>query len=507
MTKRRRIAIVGGGISGLAAAHRLTTIAPDIEVALFEASDRVGGIVQTVRRGGYLIEQSADSFVTNVPWGLELCRELGIEGTLLPTEASRRKAMVVHDGKLVPVPAGFQLLTPSPAEALIASPLLSDDGKRRVLAETSIVVRTPPAGIELGSTDDDESLESFAVRRLGRECYERIVQPLVGGIFTADPAQLSMRAALPRFLDLEAKFGSLTAARGRAASDEEGTSPAGGALSATSGTESSAAGSQDKSAGARYGLFVAPGDGMQAIVDALAKKLPVGVVRLNAPLERIERASATGVWQLTVHGAAKVEEFDGLIMAVRAPVAARLLETIDAELAAGLGKIPYAGSTIALSAYRLDRVANPLECFGFVVPDVERRDILAASFSSRKFPGRAPDDCVLIRTFLGGALRPDMVNLGDDEVREIVGRELGDLIGARGEPELFEIRRWHGAMPQYHLGHAALVERLDRVAANYAGLALAGNALRGVGVPQCIRSGREAAERVAGGRESSGTRR
>lgn len=491
MSKPRRIAIVGGGITGLAAAHRLATLAPDVEVSLFEASERVGGILQTDRRDGYLIEHSADSLVTNVPWGLELCRELGIDGTLLPTEPSRRKAMVVYDGKLVPVPAGFQLLTPSPAAALMASPLLSDEGKQRVLAEESVALRAPAAGVALGSADDDESLESFAVRRLGRECYDRIVQPLVGGIFTADPAKLSMRAALPRFLDLEAKFGSLTAARGRAASEEEGTSPAGGALSATSGTES-----HDKSAGARYGLFVAPRDGMQAIVDALVAKLPAGVIRLNALLERIEHASSTGIWKVMVRGAATVEEFDAVIMAVRAPVAARLLESVDAELAAGLGKIPYAGSTIALSAYRLDHVANPLDCFGFVVPDVERRDILAASFSSRKYPGRAPDGCVLIRTFLGGALRPDMVNLGDDEVRAIVGRELGELIGARGEPELFEIRRWHGAMPQYHLGHAALVERLDQRAKNYAGLALAGNALRGVGVPQCIRTGREAAERL-----------
>ena len=297
MSKPRRIAIVGGGITGLAAAHRLATLAPDVEIALFEASERVGGILQTERRDGYLIEHSADSFVTNVPWGLELCRELGIEGTLLPTEPTRRKAMVVHDGKLVPVPAGFQLLTPSPAEALLATPLLSDEGKRRVLAEESVALRVPAAGVELGSADDDESLESFAVRRLGRECYDRIVQPLVGGIFTADPAKLSMRAALPRFLDLEAKFGSLTAARGRAAGDEEGTSPAGGALSATSAAEV-----QDKSAGARYGLFVAPRDGMQTIVDALVAKLPTGVIRLNAPLDRIEHVSSTGVWKLTVRG-------------------------------------------------------------------------------------------------------------------------------------------------------------------------------------------------------------
>ena len=489
MTKRRRIAIIGGGITGLAAAHRLTTLSPDTEVALFEASERVGGILQSVRRDGYLIEQSADSFVTNVPWGLELCRELGIDGDVIPTEASRRKAMVVADGKLVPVPAGFQLLTPAPAATLMKSSLLSERGKMRVLAERFIAPRTPSGGVSLGSADDDESLESFAVRRLGRECYERIVQPLVGGIFTADPAQLSMRAALPRFLDLEAKYGSLIAASRLGKQEDQETSPAGGALSSSSTTTE-----DGKSSGARYGLFVAPRDGMEAFVTAIVAKLPAGVIRLSSPVERLERTDAA--WRVAVRGVAKAESFDGVILAARAPVAAKLVAGLDDELARGLAKIPYAGSTIALSTYRLDKVADPLDCFGFVVPDIERRDILAASFSSRKYPGRAPEGYVLIRTFLGGALRPDMLALADGEVRDIVGRELGALIGAQGEPELFEVRRWHGAMPQYHLGHVGLVGKLQARAAHYDGLALAGNAYCGVGVPQCIRSGREAAERL-----------
>ena len=489
MMKRRRIAIIGGGITGLAAAHRLTTLSPETEVALFEASDRVGGILQSVRRDGYLIEQSADSLVTNVPWGLELCRELGIEGDLIPTEPTRRKAMIVADGRLVPVPAGFQLLTPAPAATLMKSPLLSERGKMRVLAEQFIAPRTPSGGVLLGSADDDESLESFAVRRLGRECYERIVQPLVGGIFTADPAQLSMRAALPRFLDLEAKYGSLISASRLGKQEDQETSPAGGALSSSSATTE-----DGKSSGARYGLFVAPRDGMEAIVAAIVAKLPAGVIRLSSPIERLERTQSA--WRVAVHGVAKVEAFDGVIVAARAPVAAKLVAGVDDELARGLAKIPYAGSTIALSAYRLDKVADPLDCFGFVVPDIERRDILAASFSSRKYPGRAPDGYVLIRTFLGGALRPDMLALADAEVREIVGRELGALISAQGEPELFEVRRWHGAMPQYHLGHVGLVTELQARAARHDGLALAGNAYCGVGVPQCIRSGREAAERL-----------
>ena len=201
------------------------------------------------------------------------------------------------------------------------------------------------------------------------------------------------------------------------------------------------------------------------------------------------------VYRILIDGGTP-ESFDAVIVAVGAPHAARLLATADAELAGDLGKIEYAGATIAVGGYKLDQIANPLNAFGFVVPEVERRDILAASFSSRKFPGRAPDGCVLIRTFLGGAMRPDLVEASDAEIRKIVARELGEILGLRGEPHLWEIVRWNKAMPQYHLGHVDLVDRIEARVAATPGLALAGNAYRGVGVPQCIRSGRAAAERI-----------
>jgi oxygen-dependent protoporphyrinogen oxidase len=462
-SRPKRVAVVGGGMSGLAAAHRLTTLEPSLEVVLFEASPRLGGVIQTERRDGYLVERSADNFVTNFPWGVDFCRELGIDGELLETEPSRRRAMIVRNGRLYPVPAGFQLLTPSQLWPLVTSPLLSVGGKLRILGEFFVKRRTDPA---------DESLESFTVRRLGREAFERLVQPLVGGIYTADPAQLSMQAALPRFLELEKKYGSLI----RAARHVGGSEAA----------------SQQQSSGARYSLFVAPRAGMGRIVEAVAAKLPSSCVRLNAPVERIERTSAG--WQLTVGGT--VETFDAVVLATSAPLAGKLIAATDAELATNLGRIPYAGTAIALGGYEFKQIDHPLDAFGFVVPEIERREILAASFSSRKFPDRAPDGCVLVRTFLGGALRPDLVERTDDEVRQIVGRELGGLLGIRGEPHFFAVQRWRQAMPQYHLGHVELVKRIHERAAAIPGLALAGNAYEGVGVPQCIRSGRRAAERV-----------
>jgi protoporphyrinogen/coproporphyrinogen III oxidase len=460
----RRVAMIGGGIAGLAAAHRLVTLEPSTEVALFEASDRLGGVLRTDAVDGYLVERSADSFVTNVPGAITLCRELGIEDALIETEASRRKAWVVREGKLHPVPAGFQLMTPSQLWPLATSPLLSFGGKLRVLREYFIKPRRDEA---------DESLESFVVRRLGREAFDRLVQPLVAGIFTADPAKLSMRAALPKFCELEAKHGGLIRAARRA----------GGAEKAE----------QRGASGARYGLFVAPRGGMRQLVDAAVAKLPVAGIRLNSPVASLEKVSAG--WSIsTVGGAA--EMFDAVVVALPAPHAARLLIQADAGLAAELAAIPYAGASIVISGYELRQIEKPLDAFGFVVPEIERRSILAASFSSRKFPGRAPEGCVLIRTFVGGATRPDLMRKSDDELRAIVARELAELIGARGEPNLSLVQRWEGAMPQYHVGHVDRVRRIDERVAGHPGLYLAGNAYRGVGIPQCIASGRAAAERL-----------
>jgi len=465
--KPRRVAVVGGGISGLAAAHRLITLEPATEVTLFEASSRVGGILQTDRIDGYMVERSADNFVTNFPWGLDLCRELGIDGELLETDAARRRAMIVRNGKLHPVPAGFQLLTPSQVWPLLTTPLLSVSGKLRILREYFV-----PARLDAS----DESLASFAVRRLGREAYERLVQPLVGGIYTADPEKLSMRAALPRFCEMEAKHGGLIRAARKASAGE------------------SAAAKQ--ASGARYSLFVAPRDGMQRIVDAVAAALPAGCVRLNTPVSRLEQTSDG--WTLTCGDAATTERFDAVVVSLPAPQASRLTASVDAALAEDLSKIPYAGASVTISGYELRQIENPLDSFGFVVPEIERRDILAGSFSSRKFPGRAPEGCVLIRTFLGGALRPELVERSDDELRAIVGRELGQLLGIRGEPHLFTVQRWRGAMPQYHLGHVDLVKHITARTAEHRGLALAGNAYHGVGMPQCVHSGRRAAEKLLG---------
>ena len=470
--QRRRIAVAGGGIAGLAAAYRLSELEPRPEVVLFEAAPQAGGVLQTTHENGYLLESSADNFITNVPWALDLCRRIGLADELLSTDESRRRAMVVHRGKLCPVPEGFLLMAPGPLLAMFASPILSVRGKLRLLAE-----RWVAAG-----SGSDESVASFARRRLGREAFERLVQPLVGGIYTADAEKLSLAATLPRFLDMEREHGSLSRAVLR---------------------KRHQAGSAAES-GARYGLFAAPRDGMGSLVSALVARLPAGWVRLSTRVERVCRSRTPCVtdsadsarWEIRAASGESEAPFDGVILATPGHVSAQLLAGVDAALSQALDRIPYAGSAVASVGYRREQIEHPLDAFGFVVPEIEHRDILAVSFSSQKFAGRAPSGHVLLRVFLGGAKRPGQLELDDGAIREIVRRELGGLLGARGEPELFRVTRWPHSMPQYHLGHLELVAEIKRHTDRLGNLQLAGCALEGVGVPNCIHSGQQAAERL-----------
>lgn len=476
--------MIGGGISGLAAAHRIGELDPTAQVALYEAGPRLGGVLQSTRRDGFLIEHSADSFITKTPWAIDLAQRVGLGDDLLPTDEAHRRAFVVRRGELHAVPVGFQLMVPRQLGPLLGSRLLSTWGKLRVASEALIGRRR---------TTGDESLTSFATRRLGREAFERLVQPLVGGIYTADPDRLSMAATFPQMLEMEQSSGSLIraawkdarAARRKAVSKEKNTD----------------AKTADDS-GARYSLFLAPRNGMGSLADAVVERLPAGAARLNAPLSRVERG-VDGQWSLFGADQERLDVCHGVIVATRASHAARLLGGVEAPLAADLGSIEYAGSSVVVVGYRREQVRHPLDGFGFVVPAIENRRILAASFTSIKFPGRAPPGHVLLRVFVGGALQPALAELDDGELSAIVGQELGELIGVEGPPVLCEVHRWRAAMPQYHVGHVDLIRRIeDRVRA-IAGLALAGGAYHGVGVPQCIRSGELAAERLL---EKSGMR-
>jgi oxygen-dependent protoporphyrinogen oxidase len=463
----RTIAIVGGGISGLAAAHRLVELDSDVRLTLFEASDRLGGAIRTERRDGFLIDRGPDNFVTQLPYATDLCQRLGIADQLMSTDPDRRKAFVVRRGRLHEVPEGFVLMAPSRIWPVITTPLLSPWGKIRLAMEYFVRPRR---------AESDESFASFVTRRLGRETYERIVQPLISSIYTADAERLSIAATMPQFVHMERKYGSLIRGAKQRAAARKSTA-------------------ESKASGARYGMFVAPRDGMDSIVSAIVAKLPDGAVRLGAPIQQVTRGE-DGRWRVSLGESA--EMFDAVIVATSAAVSARMLRDVDSQLADELASIETASSAVISLAYRREQIGHALDGFGFVVPIIENRQTLAGSFSSVKYSGRAPQGFELVRIFVGGACQGEVAELADEPLKELAHRELVELLGVSGDPHLAEVTRWKDAMPQYHVGHVDLVSQIEARADRLGNFALAGNAYRGIGVPQCIRSGEQAAERVLG---------
>ncbi|MFM7249261.1 MAG: protoporphyrinogen oxidase [Planctomycetaceae bacterium] len=468
-----RVVVIGGGFAGLAAADRLTAAgagpagAAAPRVVLLDPAPALGGVVQTVRRDGWLVERAADNVLASRPEAIALFERLGLAAEIVPVRPEARRALVFHGGRPLPVPTGFRLLAPGDAAGIRATALLSDAGKARLLAERDVPARRDT---------DDESLESFAVRRLGREAFDRLVQPLVAGIWTADPSRLSMDAACPEFVAMEREHGSLSVAEERRlaglSADHRGT-------------------------GARYGQFVTLGGGLGSVVDRAVGRLAAAGVTLVPERAGSVTPRPEGGYRVALVGpAGGCIDADGVVVALPSPAAASVLGSVDAALATDLAAIEHADSVVVALGYRRDRVAHPLDAAGMVVPRVEGRAALAVSFASSKFAGRAPEGHVLLRVFFGGALDPERARLDDAEIVHLARRELALLLGAEGAPALVEVARWPGAMPQYHLGHRDRVARIGRRIAAWRGLALAGAAYDGVGIPQVIGSGLKAAEEV-----------
>ena len=495
---RLRIAVVGAGISGLAAAHRIVELARQsnrlIDLTVFEAAANVGGVAATVHQDGYLIETGPDSFITNKPAALRLCERLGLQDELISTETEHRGSLVLRKGKPQRVPEGFMLLSPAKVWPILTSPIFSLGGKLRMGCEL-FVRRAKEQG--------DESLADFVRRRFGSEALDRLVQPLVGGIYTSDPEKLSLKATLPRFLDMEQEHRSLILASRR---------------------QAAASKSQDEfvGSGARYGLFATFRNGLSSFFERLVERVvssgeagdsstrPTATIRNNVRVQSVTQPNA-GSFCLTIDDTSHTVsvaherlEFDRVLIAVPAYAAAKILEPMTAtqsKLAGAvqsLAEIEYASTAIVASGYRLDHIEHPMDAFGLVVPAIETRSILAASFTSRKFVGRAPDGGILIRTFVGGAMQPELLRNSDGALRSIVHSELASIFGIRSEPQFSNVYRHERAMPQYHVGHLDRVSQINASVASVPHLELAGNAYDGVGLPDCIQSGERAAERLLG---------
>jgi oxygen-dependent protoporphyrinogen oxidase len=454
----KRIAVIGGGVSGLSAAFGLQkeiAAGASVEYALFEATAQFGGVLRTERVEDCVLEAGPDSFLSEKPWAAELCRELGIENQLIGSNDAERKTYIWFKGRLVSIPDGLMFMVPTKLAPVFSSPLFSWGTTLRIVREW----------FQRGGVDGGEStVAEFVERHYGREMVERIADPLLAGVYGGGADELSVQAVLPRFAEMEAKFGSLGKAMiaARKPVDDE-----------------------------KKPIFTSLKNGMQQLTDSLLARIPDAARRPNTPVDVVKLES--GKW--LVVSAGRTEEFDGIVLATTAYAAAGLINDSH-ELAQDLKASRYSSSvTVAMVFDQAVRAALP-SGFGFLVPRTEGMRILAATFVHNKFAHRAPSDRAVIRCFLGGSKDEAVLTMSDGAILTLVKSELRQILGLTAEPLISRVHRWPHAMAQYGLGHKARVARIREQVAAMPGLALAGNAYFGIGVPDCVRSGSEAAAKV-----------
>jgi protoporphyrinogen/coproporphyrinogen III oxidase len=458
----KRIAIIGGGISGLAAAFALEKKRKDgasLEYVLYESSPRLGGVLVTEHVDGCLIEAGPDSFLTEKPWATDLCRELGLEDQLIGSNDPDRKTYIVAKGKLVEIPDGLMFMVPTKILPTVLSPLFSARTKLRMAREWF----HPPH-----RANGDESVATMVERHYGAEMVDRLADPLLSGVYGGEASQLSVRAVLPRFAEMEAKYGSLgramLAARSKMPRSKNGPKP----------------------------LFTSLKDGMQQMVDTVASQLTSAVLHTNTLVQSLQRQD--GGWLVSAGYAS--DQFDAVILATPAHISAGLTQISSPQLASELRGIDYTSSITINLAYDQPVRSSLPPGFGFLVPRSEGRRMLAATFVHNKFPHRAPADRALLRCFIGGTQNANILQLSDEQIVSIVREELRLIIGLTADPLFARVYRWRSAMAQYGVGHLERLQRIDNLLTQVPGLALAGNGYRGIGVPDCIRSGADAATKT-----------
>ena len=461
----KRIAIIGGGVSGLSAAFHLEELrrqGAKFEYSVLEASARLGGVLRSEKLDDCLVEAGPDSFLSEKPWAADLCRRAGIGDQLIGSNDAARKTYIFVDHRLVPLPDGLMFMVPTNFAAAAASPLFSTRTKLRIMRERFF----PPQ-----RTQTDESVADFVERHYGSEMVERLADPLLSGVYGGRAKDLSIRAVLPRFAEMEAVYGSL----GK------------GMLAARKKTIQGAAKSEAVPA-----IFTSLRNGMQGMTDAIAGRLPPETVRVEAHVQAIQREGDRWV----VSAGYGSDEFDSVIFAVPAHVAAQLIGMINGELAGELRAIPYTSSVTVALVYSAEVRAALPPGFGFLVPRSEGLKMLATTFVHNKFPHRAPPDRALLRCFLSSEDDEDLLELSDEHILAIIRAELRDTLNIAGDPRAVRIYRWKNAMAQYAVGHLERLARIEQLMKNFPTLALAGNGYRGIGVPDCVRSGEQAAQRV-----------
>jgi len=457
-----KVAVIGGGIAGVSAAYELAR--SGVEFILYEASSRLGGIVETVRRDGFVVECGPDSWVTEKPWARELAVELGLEDETISSNDRWRKTYIVRGRELVAMPDGMRMMVPTKWEPVLSSPLFSEEAKQAYLCE-------PERAKELKAAvpDADESVASFVWRHFGDEVTDTVGAPLLAGVFGGDVDQLSVRAVMPAFVKMEREHGSLITALGNN----------------TRGGESAS-------------VFTTLKSGLQTLIERMVAVLPESSIRLREAVIKVARSDAK--WRVFT---TDESEFDTVIVATPADVTRGLLSPLDSAFDELLAMD--ASSAIVVGLAFAPEIAKSLRIprgFGFLVPQSKAADrpsepqLLACTFVDQKFAHRAPEGGVLLRAFFGGVSAPLLLDSADDEVVDLTIQQLSALLGPLPAPSFTVVRRWPRSLPQYAVGHLERMARLEERVRALPGLQLIGNAYYGVGLPDLVRQGREAARRV-----------
>jgi oxygen-dependent protoporphyrinogen oxidase len=477
-----KTAIIGGGIAGLAAAYELEkarAAGADVEYTLFEAREQLGGSIASENVNGAVLERGPDSFITEKPAAAELCRELGLAADLVPSNDAARKTYILVKNKLVPLPDGLMFLVPTKLIPTALTPLFSLGTKIRMGLELLHPPR--PTGLE------DEAVATLVERHFGPEAVDRLADPLLSGIYGGDATQLSARTVLPRLVEMEAEYGSLT--RGMLAAHRKMRAKAGETAKKNGALNGNGNGRANQ---APRPIFTTLRGGLQQLVDAIEARLNPASIRLSTPVSAIEKVSDG--WRIEADGIKQT--YDSVIVCSPAWAAGVLLAPVDAALGEDLSAIPYSSSITMNLVYDEAALGQLPDGFGFLVPASEGRAMLACTFVHRKFLGRTPDGKAVLRAFLGGMKNEALLAEPDDVLVTTVRRELQEILGIHARPEHTQVSRWRRAMAQYAVGHQSRARRVAERVAALPGLKLAGNAYDGIGIPDCIRLGRQAAKEL-----------
>jgi protoporphyrinogen/coproporphyrinogen III oxidase len=461
----KKAIVIGGGISGLSTAYLLRQKAVragiDLEIVLLEKEQRTGGKIWSIKEEGFLCEWGPNGFLDSKPQTLDLCASLGIKDKLHRSNDNARKRFIYSEGELHRLPEN--------GPSFLKSRLISWPGKLRLALEPTPFIHRAP-------TDADETLAEFARRRLGKEALDKLIAPMVSGIFAGDPETMSLNSCFPRIAELEREYGGLVMAMMKLAKKKKKEAAAGKAVASAAGPG---------------GVLTSFRDGIQYLTDALSASL-VGVVRPGCPVAAVEKAQSSRYRVRRADGSE--EEADVVISAAPAFAAAEMLAGVDPGLAGVLRQIRYASMTVVCFGYDRSRVSHPLDGFGYLIPKKEGRSILGTLWDSSMFENRAPQGKVLLRSMMGGACFPQSVKLSDDEVTARVRKDLKEIMGIGAEPSFVRIFRHEQAIPQYTVGHGKRVEAVEDWQKDLKGLILTGNSFRGIGLNDCVAAAQRASD-------------